>query len=546
MNSALTKKRVFDGKIYLEGIRQLKMVGITATVILTVLSILPPLTSLIDILSYSADKPSVRQASTDNYLLILAYCVVAPLLALVMFRYLNHRNASDFYHALPAPRVCQFMSFFAAALTWVMAAIIISNGVTLIFWVFLSKYFFINLASSLVFMLGIMAASFLVLASVALAMTVTGTGFTNVIVSLLLIFMPRFVTTAFTSAAATSLWIVDNMSLFPLLDGRYNIVTGSVFGSVRFLFRSENPFQYWPGILYTFVLGLIYTAAAVFLYIRRRSESAEKSAPNYFLQSVYRITLAMFLCVFACGGIVSGMLDGYGFSNASYIVLYTLAVLIYFTYELFTTRRIKSLARAVPGLAVLAAINLVFIFGAVGINNALLNDVPALENIGAIRLLPGDPDDYLQNKVQGYKITDPESIEIAHSALEKAVSSIKRDRENRFRGYYYGDPAYDNDKNVYVQLAFETRVRSMNRNVRMSNADLNKIYAALGQEESFRALYTDLPDPDRNTRVDIAGIQNTDMVKQIYEQLRAEAKEIDFADWAGLVSWSSRNEFRKY
>ena len=114
------KKRFFDVGLYLDGLRQLKIVGVMLFVILELEAILIPLGQYIAILQRLEYSPSaVYNMGVVNFLqmhplLVLTFTVFAPVMMLYLFSFLNKRNSSDFYHSLPNPRLSLFFSFFAA------------------------------------------------------------------------------------------------------------------------------------------------------------------------------------------------------------------------------------------------------------------------------------------------------------------------------------------------------------------------------------------------------------------------------------------------
>ena len=100
------KKNWFSLRLYLEGIRQLRLIGIMGMVILSLEAILIPVGRLVNIREMRHFTSSSITKTLLNFpemhpLLVLCFCVLAPLMVLYLFHFLNKRNASDFYHAIP-------------------------------------------------------------------------------------------------------------------------------------------------------------------------------------------------------------------------------------------------------------------------------------------------------------------------------------------------------------------------------------------------------------------------------------------------------------
>lgn len=120
-------KEYFNFKLYLQGLKRLKLSALVALICLCALSVLVIGADYISIItSYDVDCLPARLIDTINsqysILHVVTYIVV-PVMSLIIWNYLNHRNGSDFYHAIASKRKAVYFSFFAAVLTW--AAIII-------------------------------------------------------------------------------------------------------------------------------------------------------------------------------------------------------------------------------------------------------------------------------------------------------------------------------------------------------------------------------------------------------------------------------------
>lgn len=186
------KKKNFDAGLYREGLRQLRVFGITMLAIFVLASVLVPLSDAVSLSAYPEWSPSytVHYSSylSQNPLILLSFPVAAPLLTLALFGFLNKRNACDLYHAIPQTRNALFFSFFAAIVTWLVILIavpaLVSEAVCLLF----PKYLEIYPLSALQICTQALIASIGVAAAVLLAMSMTGTIFTNLVVALLINF----------------------------------------------------------------------------------------------------------------------------------------------------------------------------------------------------------------------------------------------------------------------------------------------------------------------------------------------------------------------
>ena len=386
------KKNWFSLRLYLEGIRQLRLIGIMGMVILSLEAILIPVGRLVNIREMRHFTSSSITKTLLNFpemhpLLVLCFCVLAPLMVLYLFHFLNKRNASDFYHAIPETRLCLYISFFAAVVTWLLAIIVLTSFLSVAIFLCFPVYFSVNLMSVLVMCFNVFAGSLLVAASVAVAMCVTGTIFTNIIVSLMIIFIPRLLIYMLVTSVTSSLPLVSSADFIPLLDIGYNVPVGTVV-----MLGSGGVLSNWQSGVYTLVLALVYTVCAALLFRVRRSEAAGQAAPNRILQAVYRLVLAMVVCSFACYSIFQGIINRSQYASTSYgiyeyIVLYVIALVVFFLYELITTRKWRNLARAIPSLLVLILLNAALVGGMTGLYRSALSFAPAADDISSIRIL---------------------------------------------------------------------------------------------------------------------------------------------------------------
>ncbi len=192
------KKRIFSLKLYLEGLRQTKLIGIMAFVILTIQVIAIPVGNAIDKISYnySGGARGVDFIELNPMLYAVIY-IVAPLLALSLFSFLNKRKSSDFYHSIADTRICLFLSYYAAICTWIVAICGITTLIGVITNSIFPQYFTLNSINIWLTTLNILAASLYSAAAVTLAMTLTGTLVTNIAVSALILILPDYLTFMF-------------------------------------------------------------------------------------------------------------------------------------------------------------------------------------------------------------------------------------------------------------------------------------------------------------------------------------------------------------
>ena len=108
----------FDARIFGEGIRQLRIVGILFTVVMCLEALLIPIGTVIQAQQIHTVEMtrSLVTLLRMHPLIVLPMYTLAPVAVLMLFSFLNKRRASDFYHAIPVTRAAMFISLFAAAM----------------------------------------------------------------------------------------------------------------------------------------------------------------------------------------------------------------------------------------------------------------------------------------------------------------------------------------------------------------------------------------------------------------------------------------------
>jgi ABC-2 type transport system permease protein len=189
----MNRKQIFSFRLYKDAIRQLRIIGLTATVLLTLEAVIIPIgyylsykSNLKYNMNYSASIVSFMEV---HPLVVLSFIILAPLLTLYLFSFLNKRNSSDFYHSIPHSRTCLFLSYFSSIVTWIIIVMGISSIVSLIMSEALRESFILNMATVPLTLFNIFAGSLFVAACIAVAMCITGTTFNNIIVSGMIIFV---------------------------------------------------------------------------------------------------------------------------------------------------------------------------------------------------------------------------------------------------------------------------------------------------------------------------------------------------------------------
>ena len=104
---------LFNEKLFFEAFKQIRVVGLTAFVILGALGVFMPLLHMIENNESLSHYQSAQLFDTDAFMwpLLALIFIVAPLMFIMLFNFLTKRSGSDFYHSLPVKRITLFTTF---------------------------------------------------------------------------------------------------------------------------------------------------------------------------------------------------------------------------------------------------------------------------------------------------------------------------------------------------------------------------------------------------------------------------------------------------
>lgn len=542
------KNSFFSRGLYLEGLKQLRLFGILGCILSSGLSILMLLGHVFS--AKSAEASGLNYSHLSSYsgidaapALIITFIILAPLMTLWLFHFLNKRNSSDFFHAIPHTRLCLFISFFTAIMSWIAITILMNGIVCVLINLLFSKYVDIAIYSLILAMLYCFSASMIVTSAILIAVSITGTVLSNILLTGMILFIPRLLVYLLYYSPLESIPIIYIKDSPLLLDNNINPITGLVFEALGIC-----PNNYVPlidridisSIIYGIILSIIYLCIGAFLFIRRKSETAGKSAPNRKLQAVYRIIITMTYC---CCIITPLMIDNkiHRINNSifEWFVLYLVAILIYLMYELITTKKIKSMIRSIPGLGIVAVLNIILIFSTGSLIQKTLNYTPSAEEINSFSI-DSTSNRYRNNSISisDYLIIS-NNIEIKDSKAIEAVSKGLYDCSNKLKegsNEYYNAVTGSNYRDYNIKI--NTNGDSKYRRISLNTEQANIVNQAL-QDEFFKTeLWNQVPAPSTNIN-DLSIYANhldmpvlTDGQKiSLYETLKKEIKTLSIEEW---------------
>ncbi len=371
------KNKIFDFRLYLQGLGRLRVIGIALAILCLTVSILVPTVRWLDgpanyyqiehpidgddlvvegssltaselerldgegVLNYVKIPETISERGTIVPVTVASY--FSPVLVLMMFAFLNKRKESDFYHAIPFTRGCVYTSFVAAILTWVWGVLIVSSLSTALVWA-LCPYVTFSFGGLLTHMLLACLNAALLAAFTTVAVSLTGTATTAVVTTLLVMWSWRLVL------------LFARMSLSDLL--RITPINSILGGYLRFSFLLPISIIVGevttPMVIYAVVITLALFALGGLLYSKRRSELAGRSVPGRLVHNLLRCLITLPL----------GLTLTYQFIGSSdfatTLVIFICMLMVFYLYELLTTKSARRMFRATPWLGAVIGVCIVF------------------------------------------------------------------------------------------------------------------------------------------------------------------------------------------
>ncbi len=543
----MKKNSFFSFTLYREGLHQIRVFAVVVMVLMFVTMGLSFASSCIEMLQYDSIN-GITQSVVDpinlNPLLIATCLLCAPIMTLLLFKFQNKRNQSDFYHAIPHPRQCVALSFLAAIFTWiVIMAVVPTLCGALLFRLFLFKAWTVDIGLVLSGIFNTIVIGLLLMSAFFLAMTITGTGFSNGIVALLILFLPRFFLLLINAVFSYDI-IPASLVSFPI--GPFNMLFNLFFAS------SDNGLYPFNGaaLLYTVVLAILYLVLGFVLFKRRPSEAAGNPAPSRKIQALHRITVT---CAIAFP--LTLLLFSEPPTSADSVLLFVIgyigAIIAYFLYELLSTRTVRYIVKIIPGLLLVAIICIGGALLSRGFYTLLLNDIPKADEVKEIYIegmgdyysldgsdvFSGNDVYYFTKKTGDIAITDKECITIATSCLEYAVNGVKDDHH-----IYFPNDNWAKIKFVCQNGHKVTRLVPILPNLE----DFDTLKSALTSHPDYQRIYIQLPEWKDNFATDLscnapAETISADQRHELYLSLQKELGTINADQWVARVNGEDFN-----
>ncbi len=516
------KKQIFSGKLYLQSLKKVRTLGIAVMIAVVLLNMFLPIMGIIesiemdrryerDLEYYETHKdefpsnmdpdyyytPQASEIEDSEFAPFLwAVAGFAPLLVIAMFSFLNERKQSDFYHSLPQTRVCVYLSMTAAIFTWLAGVILVSASLNALLFCF-AKYYTVTVSTVFANIVFYLVLGLFMSGSMAVAMMITGTTVSNLLIYAFLMLFPRYLVVLLIGALESTLYILPNVSdYFSLLSLERFLPLSWAQGDI---FR-DGYLADGGMIVYSAIVGILMFAVAGVLYHFRRSESASKSAPNALAQHIYR---SAFVTAMALTIPVFLAMDGF---DELLILLVLLTFVVHILYELLTTKKIKKMVKSLPLIVIPFGIAAIFFGTIVGSYFYVYSVRPDADDVKSVSFTDMDSMSYGEYKMKGKQISDPKVIEMALRGLYNELDDVEY-------------PAYSEYNHMTISYKLKSG-RTIHRYVWLSAEDWKTVCSAdsvkeyvlsLPAFEELRRIYIEpLPGVYYSSEIDDIEVYPTD------------------------------------
>ncbi|MGM9972980.1 MAG: hypothetical protein ACI33K_02920 [Clostridiaceae bacterium] len=517
-------KNYFNIKLYKEGLKKVRLLGIAAAMVSILLCAIFPIIHMVEgaKVSYKAtDVVTITEFAVPLFLIMF----ITPLFVISMFSYLNERSKSDFYHSIPYKRTCVYFSFLSAVLTWVWGIIIATTLITGILWTINPL---VTYSPSVLFLIPLVyiLATTMIAGFFTIAMTLTGTPASNVAIGILLMFFVRITGALFTNSINAVVPIFDiSYSLGAFLEPTYFLPIG-ILASI---FAGIEPSQLYsniPMLIYSLVVAVALVAIGAILYKNRKSEMAGKSAPSKLLQNIYRCAITLPFALALTSIIITSHYREHGIDTATVFIFTSITLLVYYLYELITTKNVKNMLKATPYLLVVAAGALLFTLTVTLIRSSVLSEDYSGSDIATVAFYNQQGSYSLTFEdiaVAGIGIKDSRASEIIAEALNDSIEAIKKNTFYDFSNY--NEPlTYEH---IYTELKL-TSGKVLGRYLRISEKNYKELIEIFTKSKEYEEAYLALPSSEEVSDSWIMYIEDTE--NSLWKTFQEEYKTLSNED----------------
>ncbi len=530
----MNNKKIFSVNMFWQTFKQLKVVGILSMAVTLFFVVFPQINDALYYLKHiklygeeQMDASAKMVYASNIDVLSITFILFTPILVLYVWNFLNKKNSSDFYHSLPYKRECLYFSKIAAVFAWQVIIHVVTYVCLIITFAIFKDCFIVEMWMVFRVFLSIFIANLLCGSAISLACALTGNVFSNICLSGLIIFLPRFLCIMIEAFATMKVPTVSDYQVFPLINDAHNIVAGYILRAFVQIDYNSLMFSV-SSLVYTLILAFIYMGLGLLVFKFRKSEAAQKSALNKKLQVAISMTLGFVICFIS---VIFTFAEDEG--DRDYIMLvvfFLVAAFVIIVYELATGKKNHLLQRSVPSILMAYVLSLIFGVLVGTVADGMLEYAPKAQSIDYIKI-NGMSDnqasmygyraaDYFDSIIEGIQIKDKQSCEIVAKAIADNNSIIKNNKQ------YYKE--FNSDNYGKMDIFVKDGLIGANRKVYIKSEDINVIATAAGKEEKYRERIKSLPIAEEAAIIWDSAYMDVKNSRRIYNIYKEEYYNMDY------------------
>ena len=454
------------------------------------IGLIPILNTIILIMNFnSGDVLGFSGISIINF---IGVYVLPVIISICLFNYIYKKNSVDFINSMPISRKSIFVTNTIFGLLIFLSMLIVN----LLLMIILTFVF--NIPIPFMMMLDYLWYWFIVyvfsFSATNLAMAVSGNAITQIVVTLLLVFLVPF-THAYTTMLSeantnnktylkcdSNECIVENYYCYDDLecninksDNIYEINLYKqdknnytiLFGYFYSLLSGDNKLFNTVSIIKTIILSIIYMILGYILFIRRRMEVSETSFKN---KHVHNIVKSLTLVPIVAYGYLVCKYE----SIVSIIFVLVIILIYYFVYDLITKKSINNIKLSI--IYFILAISALTIFYSILEISSDKTDKNILK-YSDIKEVAVD----VSYGLPVYRSFNMDMIYIDNKELKNII--IK----NSF------DSTFENDKNSYLEVYLKTKDKTeYKETISLTKEDYDKVINILSENKKYLIRYKDI------------------------------------------------------
>ncbi len=371
----------FSLAFYRDTLRRIRWRALSVAIIASAVALITDFIYLVERFSpsYLGQKAEIRAVTLADINPLMTFCatIIIPLLTMTAFSFLTKRNEADFFDSLPHTRVSMAISGVTASMTC-GAFILISSSLLSVIGIIPCMGVTLNfiVGESMLQILGCLLSSLLGSAAVIIAVSVTGNAWSSLLVSAVILFLPRALMSMFNSSLLLLVPSLVEGHIIPIFNNEFNILTAAFSGN-------SSVFTSPAAYIYTLILIVLYSFLAIVLFAGRKSEIASHS----FLNSIVRhaVIIAASLLLIMSGILVFCIGD---FMILFSVFIFAFAVVVYFVLELLASRKDKSFLSGVIAFPVLVAISAALAGSVALVGYSMSSYSPSADEIIEVSVIP--------------------------------------------------------------------------------------------------------------------------------------------------------------